>query len=86
MPGLEAMANNLPVLASEIGPLPEVYGEAALYFNPKNENDLAEKIIKIYKDQKLRESLIAKGREQVKKYSWEKCAKETLAVYNSLKK
>ncbi|MEK7580451.1 MAG: glycosyltransferase family 1 protein [Patescibacteria group bacterium] len=86
LPGLEAMANNLPVLASEIGPLPEVYGEAALYFNPKNENDLAEKIIKIYKDQKLRESLIAKGREQVKKYSWEKCAKETLAVYNSLKK
>lgn len=86
LPGLEAMANNLPVLASEISPLPEVYGEAALYFNPKNENDLAEKIIKIYKDQKLRESLIAKGREQVKKYSWEKCAKETLAVYNSLKK
>jgi len=86
LPGLEAMANNLPVLVSEIGPLPEVYGEAALYFNPKNENDLAEKIIKIYEDQKLRESLVAKGREQVKKYSWEKCAKETLAVYNSLKK
>ncbi len=86
LPGLEAMANNLPVLASEIGPLPEVYGGAALYFDPKNENDLAEKIIKIYQDQKLRESLIAKGREQVKKYSWEKCARETLAVYNSLKK
>jgi len=66
--------------------LPEVYGEAALYFNPHQTTDLVKKIKKIKEDKKLREELIKKGLAQVKKYSWGKTAKETLKVYQSLHK
>jgi len=83
LPGLEAMALGLPVLAARASCLPEVYGEAALYFNPYQTDDLTKKIKKIKEDKKLREELIRKGYEQVKKYSWGKTAKETLLVYNS---
>jgi glycosyltransferase involved in cell wall biosynthesis len=83
LPGLEAMALGLPVLAARASCLPEVYGEAALYFNPHQTDDLAKKIKKVKEDKELREDLIKKGYEQVKKYSWGKTAKETLLVYNS---
>ncbi len=85
LPGLEAMSLGLPVLAARASCLPEIYGEAALYFNPYKTDDLAEKIKKIRVDKKLREELIKKGYEQVKKYSWKKTAKETLSVYDSFK-
>lgn len=85
IPGLDAMLAGLPVLVSNIPVFYEVYGEAVLYFDPKNERDLAEKIKLIFKNQKLRQELIAKGKKQVQKYSWQKMAKETLAVYNSFK-
>lgn len=85
LPGLEAMGLGLPVLAANASCLPEVYGEAALYFNPHQTDDLVKKIKKIKEDKKFREELISKGLAQVKKYSWEKTAKETLLVYNSFK-
>ncbi len=84
LPGLEAMALGLPVLAARASCLPEIYGEAALYFDPYNSDDLAEKIKRIREDKKLREGLIQKGWTQVKKYSWQKMARETLGVYNNL--
>ena len=86
LPGLEAMGLGLPVLAARASCLPEVYGEAALYFNPYQTADLVKKIKKIKEDKKLRGELISKGLAQVKKYSWEKMAKETLKVYQSLHK
>ena len=85
LPGLEAMGLGLPVLAARASCLPEIYGEAALYFDPHQTDDLVKKIEKIKEDKELREELIRKGYEQVKKYSWEKTAKETLLVYNSFK-
>lgn len=85
LPGLEAMGLGLPVLAAKASCLPEVYGEAALYFNPYQTNDLVKKIKKIKEDKKFREELISKGLAQVRKYSWERTAKETLLVYNSFK-
>jgi len=85
LPGLEAMSLGLPVLAARASCLPEIYGEAALYFNPYKTDDLAEKIKKIRVNKRLREELIKKGYEQVKKYSWKKTAKETLSVYDSFK-
>ena len=84
LPGLEAMAYGLPVVSSNAGPLPEIYSEAALYFNPEDIIDLAKKITRIVQGQNLREELIKKGFEQIKKYSWQKTAKETLEVYQSL--
>lgn len=81
LPPLEAMARACPVLSSNRTSLPEILGEAALYFDPENETEMIEKIWQILNEKELRQTLIAKGLEQVKKYSWWQCAIETLAVY-----
>ena len=81
LPPLEAMARSCPVLSSNRTSLPEILGEAALYFDPENETEMIEKIWQILNEEELRQALIIKGLEQVKKYSWWQCAVETLAVY-----
>ncbi|MEM3062647.1 MAG: glycosyltransferase family 1 protein, partial [Nitrososphaerota archaeon] len=60
----------------------EVYQNGALYFDPYSPEDCAEKILSIF-DYRIRQSVISKGREQIKKYSWRKMAQETLKVYGS---
>ncbi len=82
--GLEAMAVGLPVIASTSGSLPEIYAEAALYFNPKNEQELAQKILQIISQTKLRQTLISAGEKQVQKYSWKTMAEQTLALYEEM--
>jgi glycosyltransferase involved in cell wall biosynthesis len=82
LPPLEAMARGLPVASSNSTCLPEILGNAAIYFNPLDINDMANQIKKALSDENLRESLIQKGFEQIKKYSWEKMAKETLKIYS----
>jgi len=84
IPGLNAMAAGLPVICSNIPTLKEVYGDAALYFNPHNPKDIAAKIQEVITNQQLSSDLVEKGREQVKKYSWQKMAQETLDVYESV--
>lgn len=81
IPGLNAMAVGLPVVASDIPVLKEVYGNAALYFNPHKAQDIAAKIAKVITDKKTKSDLVASGKEQVKKYSWQKMARQTLEVY-----
>lgn len=83
---LEAMANGTPVVSSGTSVMPEMYGPGAIYFDPHDPSDIAEKISIVLDDEKLRKDLIAKGAKQVKKYSWEKMAKETLVVYKELLK
>jgi len=83
IPGLNAMAAGLPLVASNIPTLKEVYGDAALYFDPKNSKDIAEKINKVISSQKLSGELSTKGKAQALKYSWQKMAKETLKVYEN---
>lgn len=78
IPILEAFASKVPVICSRNSSLPEVGGSAALYFEDNNANDMAERIEKILADENLRNEHIKKGLEQIKKFSWEKCAKETL--------
>ncbi len=85
IPGLNAMAAGIPVVAANIPTLKEIYGDAAVYFDPQDANDIAEKIKSVTLSSKKAEDLIKKGFYQAKKYSWLKMAKETLAVYNSLK-
>lgn len=84
LPALEAMGFGLPVLSSGYSSLPEILEDAALYFNPKDPKDIAEKIAKVTKDQKLKQELIDKGFKQVEKYSWNRMAKETLKVYEKV--
>ncbi len=86
LPGLEAMAYGTPVISSNATCLPEIYGDAAAYFNPESIDDMADAIGRVIRDKSLQKSLVQKGYAQVKKYSWEKMAHETLAVYeNALK-
>jgi glycosyltransferase involved in cell wall biosynthesis len=81
LPPLEAMGFGVPVAAALSSSLPEVLGQACLYFNPKDTEETARTINKILKDEFLAESLVEKGFEQVKKYSWENCAKQTQMIY-----
>jgi len=83
LPPLEAMAQSCPVASSNKTCLPEVLGRAAVYFNPENEEEMRAVILKITGDESLRGELIRRGHEQVKKYSWENCARQTLGIYQS---
>lgn len=82
LPGLEAMRNGAPLASSNGTCLPEVYGDAALYFDPLSVPDITAAINKLTGDELLRDKLRAAGAEQRQKYSWKKMAEETLAVYN----
>lgn len=84
LPPLEAMARGLPVVSSNKTCLPEILGQAALYFNPEDEADMKNKIELAIADGKLRENLRLKGYEQAKKYSWKNCAAKTLEVYKNI--
>jgi glycosyltransferase involved in cell wall biosynthesis len=84
LPPLEAMARSCPVISSDRSSLPEILGAAAMYFDPENENDMVEKIWYLLNDNKLRNSLITKGLEQIKKYSWWECANQTLMIYRQV--
>ncbi|OGY42114.1 MAG: hypothetical protein A2Y82_03285 [Candidatus Buchananbacteria bacterium RBG_13_36_9] len=84
--GLEAMACGTPVISSNVTSLPEINGNAALYFDPKNTEQMAEKIYSVLTNSELKNQLIAKGYQQIKKYSWQECAQETLNLYNKILK
>ncbi|MFH2104855.1 MAG: glycosyltransferase family 1 protein [Parcubacteria group bacterium] len=85
LPPLEAMSYGLPVIAANTSCLPEILGEAAYYFDPYKTDEIAATIGRVLADETLRADLQGKGYQQVKKYSWEKCAQDTLAVYQQSK-
>lgn len=84
LPPLEAMASVCPVVVSNAGSLPEVCGDAALYFNPHDENDLAEKLLRVINDDELRRSLRNRGHERAKTFTWERCVDQTCDVIEKL--
>lgn len=84
IPPLEAMSFGCPVLCSNTSSLPEVAGDAALYFDPKDSSDLANKIQKLKESQELRKSLVKKGYARTKQFSWENCADSTLSLIKSV--
>ncbi|EKD57093.1 MAG: glycosyl transferase, group 1 [uncultured bacterium] len=84
LPVLEAMNCGLPVITSNISSLPEVAGDAAFYVNPLSVKDITNTINKLISNEKLMIQLSKKSLKQAKKFSWERCAKETLNIYRSI--
>jgi glycosyltransferase involved in cell wall biosynthesis len=82
--GLEAMAASCPVIASTATCLPEIYGDAALYFDPHSAVQLIDQIQQLCDHPKIRQDIIARGIAQSQKYSWTNTATQTIAVYNSI--
>lgn len=83
LPPLEAMAHGCPTIAANASCIPEITGNAALLFDPHSVDDLIEKIeVSISSD--TRTQLIEKGLTHHQKFTWEKCARETLAMYQSV--
>lgn len=80
MPLLEAMACGTPVVASRVSALPEVAGEAALLVDPHDVETLAGAMERVLGDEELRSDLRRRGLERAKEFSWDRCARETLAV------
>ena len=81
LPGLEAMVHGAPVASSNATSLPEVYGDAAHYFDPLDDNDIAQKISEIIDNKSLRQELFTKGKKQASEFSWRRMAEQTLEVY-----
>lgn len=86
LPILEAMQHGCPVITSSVSSLPEAGGDAALYVDPKDKDDIAKKIAELIENENLRKELVKKGYMHLKKFSWEKSAKETLSVLESIVK
>lgn len=84
IPPLEAFALGCPVAASNVSSIPEVCGDACVYFDPANPDDIAVAIEKAVTDSVLRKSLISKGYLRASFFTWEKCAAETSKVYKTL--
>ncbi|MBI4708806.1 MAG: glycosyltransferase family 4 protein [Candidatus Portnoybacteria bacterium] len=80
IPVLEAQSMGVPVVSSNISSIPEITEDSALLINPKNSEEIAEAVYKIIDDKNLHDRLIELGYKNVKRFSWEKCARETLCV------
>lgn len=77
LPPLEAMAAGVPVLAARAASMPEVCGEAALYFDPRNVQDIAESLVRIASNPDLGKRMSESGRQWSRQFTWDSCAKIT---------
>jgi len=80
IPILEAMAYGCPVISSQNSSLPEIGGEACLYFDPKDSNDLIEKWYQLAQSKEIYNKLISTGKNRIASFSWKRCAHETLEL------
>jgi len=84
LPPLEAMSAGVPVAAARATSLPEILGDAALYFSPDDIEEMVEVMERAHCDESLRERLITKGHERVTRYSWSAMAAQTRQVYGKI--
>jgi glycosyltransferase involved in cell wall biosynthesis len=84
LPGLEAMFERCPVAAARSSSLPEILGDAALYFDPHDSNDIARQIVAILNSPELRADLLERGERQARLFSWEAMSQATLKLYTEL--
>ena len=80
LPPLEAMACGCPAIVSNVASLPEVCGDAAVYFNPFEPASIAEAILRAQKEPGLRETLRCRGLERARRFTWESSAGRTLTI------
>lgn len=81
LPGVEAMSVGTPLAVSNIEVFNEIYDNGAIYFDPKNPRDIAQKINLLMSDRKYRELISNNAFQRAKHFSWEKAARETLSIY-----
>jgi glycosyltransferase involved in cell wall biosynthesis len=84
LPALEAMACGAPVAASDRGSLPEVLGDAGIYFDPMDPNSIAHALAQIFGDDSLRASMSELGLKRAGDFSWNRAARQTIAVFEEL--
>jgi len=84
LPPLEAMGGGCPVLASSGPPMPEIIGDAGLFFDPLSVDELLAAMHRLLHEPGCREMLVARGRERVGAFSWDKAAREYCDFYESL--
>lgn len=82
-PPLEAQSVNVPVVSSNVSAIPEVLGNSALLVNSRSSEEITEAIFKILSDKNLRNELVKRGRENVKRFSWFRCTKETIKIISN---
>lgn len=84
LPLLEAQSCGCPVLCSAASSFPEVCGDSALYFSPHDPADMAEKIDALLSDNVLRDRLIEAGKQNIKRFDWDRSAEEMLSIIRKL--
>jgi glycosyltransferase involved in cell wall biosynthesis len=84
LPLLEAMACGTPVVCSNAASLPEVVGDAAIMVPPQDAQGLADALYEVLTEQKLRDELRRKGLRRVRRFTWERRARQTVAVYRKV--
>lgn len=84
IPPLEAMSFDCPVVCSNSSSIPEVVGDAGELFDPHVPDAIGASIERVLSDPVLRQTLIMRGRERIKLFSWERCAQQTMSVYREL--
>jgi glycosyltransferase involved in cell wall biosynthesis len=83
-PPLEAMACGCPSIVSDRASLPEICGDAALYCNPDDAGDIAARMIEVATNEALRDELREKGLARARRFTWDRCARETVALIERL--
>jgi glycosyltransferase involved in cell wall biosynthesis len=84
LPALEAMSFGTPVVVSDRASLPEVVGDAGLLVNPDDPEDIARALTRVLTDETLRFRMRERGLEQAARFTWDRAARETLAVYREV--
>lgn len=85
LPVLEAQASGVPVVAGNNSSIPEIIGDSAFLVNPNNAEEIADAAFKLISDENLKNDIIKKGYENVKRFSWAKCAQETAQLIRACK-
>ncbi|MFZ5649812.1 MAG: glycosyltransferase family 4 protein [Bacillota bacterium] len=84
LPPLEAMACGIPVVVSKVASIPEVVGDAGIYVNPYDVDDITRGIYSVLINEDLRKNLRIKGFERSKMFTWKKTAQKTMAIYEEV--
>jgi glycosyltransferase involved in cell wall biosynthesis len=83
LPALEAMAAGVPLIASDRSSIPEVVGDAGVLVPATDADAVADAIARVLGDEAFREDLVARGRERVRRFTWERAARATADVYRT---